>query len=330
MNRRDGALLLATARNNKLNVVMHTLTGIALIVSSIGFSVMIALYFGFDVLGVQHRPPFSTFASEKTYTIITAIALALIALVARIAQTVIEAKVTVDQEKWFAERLRASPASKLVPGNITRASNYYGRLSATSMRAVSIIGVLIVNLIGLIIHLPPHYGTIGIALILCCSLGFYGVMRSLAARMADATHGLFTYAKALNSWKINSKNPYSEESDKYFRSYYNRIFLSSFFSFTPLFFAFTFSIFILVMHELNFFEVDFGEVFIVFTILQAYLGLVGNFFGALVQSSAFLPAVRPYAGFIPGLPTKDNQTTPDPKSYTAVDHALENGSLEEL
>jgi hypothetical protein len=331
MNRQDGALLLATARNNKLKVALHTVAGVALVGSSIGFSTMIALYFGFDVFGAKDRPPFDILASNKTLAITAAILCALLALIARVGQTVIEATVTIDRERWFAEELRASPAAKQIAGNIVRASNYYGRLSTASMRAVSIIGVLALNLVGLTIALPNHYATAGVLLILLCSIGLYAIMRTLASKMADATDGLFANVKALGTWKTNGAQSATDEVERYYKSYYNRIFLASTFSFTSLFFAFALSLVILLLHELNVLNIDFGELFIAFTLLQAYLGLVGNFFGALVQGAAFLPAVKPYSGFVAGFsPGSKDQNHVGAKAYLNGDPALEATSLEDL
>ncbi|WP_445501922.1 hypothetical protein [Microvirga sp. G4-2] len=330
MNRRDRALVLATVANNKLNVALHTVAGIALIGSSVGFSAMIALYFGFDVLGMKDRSGLSALAENKVYAISAAIVFALISLVARAGQTLIEAKVTVERERWFAEELRASPAAKLVQGNIARASNYYGRLSNVSMRTVSIVCVLVVSLIGLIIHLPPHYGTIGVGVVLTCFVGLYGIMKTLTGRITDATHGLFQHAKEAGAWKLNSKNAHTEEVDLYYKSYQNRLILSSSFSFAPLFFALVFSIFILLMHESKAIDVDFGEVFIVFALLRAYLALVSSFFTGLLQSAAFLPAVKPYAAFIQGLSLpQESQSVTDAK-YLAEEPVLEEDSMGEI
>lgn len=330
MNRRDRALVLATAANNKLNVALHTVAGIALIGSTVGFTAMIALYFGFDVLGIQYRPALKTLADNKVYAISAAIVFALISLVARAGQTFIEAKVTVDRERWFAETLRQTPAAKLVRGNIARASNYYGRLSTTSMRTVSIVFVLAVSLVGLIAHLPPHYGTIGVAVVLGCFVGLYGVMKALTGRVADATQGLFQHAKEAGAWKLNSNNPHTQEVDRYFRSYFNRLVLTSSFSFAPLFFALIFSVFILIMHESRLISVDFGDVFIVFALLRAYLGLVSSFFSGLLQSVALLTAVKPYAAYIPGLTLPQEDPSAMNSKYLAEDPVLEENTLDEV
>lgn len=318
---------MATVANNKLNVALHTVAGIALIGSSVGFSAMIALYFGFDVLGINDRPGFSGLAENKIYAISAAIVFALISLAARAGQTLIEARVTVERERWFAEELRASPAAKLVRGNIARASNYYGRLSNVSMRTISIVCVLALSLIGLIIHLPPHYGTIGIGVVLACFVGLYGMMKTLTGRVTDATNGLFQHAKEAGAWKINGQTKRTKEVDLYYKSYQNRLILSSSFSFAPLFFALAFSIFILIMHESKAIDVDFGEVFIVFALLRAYLALVSSFFTGLLQSAAFLPAVKPYAAFIPGLSLlPEDQSVADAK-YLAEEPVLEEDSI---
>jgi len=329
MRTRDRTLFLATAANNKLNVALHTIAGVVLIGSSVGFSAMIALYFGFDVLGLKKHPQLSVFANNKTLAISAAIIFALAALISRIGQTFIEAKVTVDHERWFAETLRLAPAAKRVKGSIPRASNYYGRLAATSMRAVSIVGVLLANLIGLLLHLPRHYGPIGIALILCCFGGLYAIMRIFNVRMADSTSGMFKYTKSVNDWKLNSSHPSTEELNHYFKAYLNRIFIASYFSFTPLFFALGFAIFIFMMHELDVTTFDLGEIFIVFTLLRAYLALVGNFFGALLQAAALLPAVRPYAAFIPGLNLSQEQLSSIEAKYLVDDPLLESQSLDD-
>lgn len=331
MNRRDGALLLATAGNNKLYVALHTVAGIALVLSSIGFSTMIALYFGFDAFGLKYRPPFDLLANNKTIAIAAAILSALIALIARVGQTVIEAKVTIDRERWFAEKLRASLAAQQVQGNIVRASNYYGRLSTASMKAVSIVGILIVNLAGLTALLPLHFAAGGAILILLCCVGLYVIMRALAGKMTNATIGLFTNAKALAAWKTNGTQDTTDEIEQYYKSYFYRIFLVSTFSFTSLFSGFAFSLILLLMHELNMLEIDFGELFIAFTLLQAYLGLVGNFFGSLVQGAALLPAVKPYASYVAGISFDPEHQNPNGlKSYLNGDTALEGNSLEDF
>jgi len=331
MNRRDGALLLATAGNNRLYVALHTVAGVALVLSSIGFSTMIALYFGFDAFGLKHRPPFDLLANDKTIAIAAAIVSALIALVARAGQTIIEAKVTIDRERWFAEKLRASPAAQQVQGNIVRASNYYGRLSTASMKAVSIVGILIVNLAGLIIALPLHFAAGGAILILLCSVGLYVIMRALASKMTNATNGLFKNAKALSAWKTNAAQGTTDQIDEYYKSYFYRIFLVSTFSFTSLFFGFTFSLLILLMHEFDILDIDFGELFIAFTLLQTYLGLVGQFFGSLVQSAALLPAVKPYASYVAEIPfDPEDENLNASKSYPHEDTALAGSSLEDL
>lgn len=327
---RHRALLLAAAVNNKLYVALHTVTGITFFGSSVGFSVMLALYFDYDVLHLKQSQWFGFLASNKTYAISFAILLALSALISRVAQTFIEAKVTIDQERWFAERLRAAPAAKRVPANIPRASNYYGRLANSSMRVFSIVGVLIANFLGLLIHLPPHYGPAGVVLLICCSGALYAGMKTLATKMTESTNGLFKYAKDLNTWKIDANQEPTEEVERYFSSYLNRIFLASIYSFTPLIFALAFSVFILVVHLLNFSSFDLGEVFILFTLLRAYLGLVSNFFSALVQGAAFIPAVKPYAAFIPGLELSPEEQNALDAKYLTDDVVLDRSSMDEI
>lgn len=327
---RHRALLLAAAVNNKLYVALHTATGIIFFGASLSFSVMLALYFNYDVLHLAHSRWFSVLVTNKTYSISVAIVSALAALLARVTQVFVEAKVTSDQERWFAEQLRAAPAAKRVPGNIARASNYYGRLANASMRVVSSAAVITVNFIGLVIHLPPHYGTTGILLLTCCLASLYAVMKTLATKMTDSTSGLFRHIKDLSSWKLNKNQEMSEAIDQYFMAYRNRIFLASVYSFTPLLFALVFSIFILFMHLFNFSSFDLGQVFILFTLLKAYLGLVSNFFSSLVQSAAFIPAIKPYAAFIPGLELSPAEEKAIEAKYLIDDSELDSGSTDEI
>ncbi|WP_243372110.1 hypothetical protein [Microvirga solisilvae] len=330
MKTRDRTLFLATAVNNKFNVALHALAGIALIGSTIGFSTMIALYFGFDVMGLKHRPQFSFFVQNKTFAISLAIAFSLIALISRIGQTFIEAKVTVDQERWFAEMLRSAPNAKYAGGNIPRASNYYGRIATISMRTVSIVCVLFANLIGLLILIPHHYGLAGVGLILCCSSGLYLIMRTFNIKMADSTTGMFKHSRIVSEWKLNASKEATDELGKYFKAYLNRIFISSYFSFTPLIFSLLFAVFILFAHEFNIATFDLGEIFIVFTLLRSYLALVGSFFGSLVQAAALLPAVRPYAPFIPGVNLSPEQLEAIKEKQIASGTVFDEQSMEEF
>jgi len=331
MNKRDRALLMATIANNKLNVALHTVTGMALIGSSVAFSTMVALYFGFDVLGIKNLPQLDVLAENKTYAISAAIVFAVISLVSRAGQIIVEGKVTVEQERWLAEKLRQQPEAKLVPGNIARASNYYGRLSTTSMRTASIVCILIISLIVLVAHLPPHFGLVGIGVLASCVAGLYIVMRILSGKVTDATLGLFQHAKDTGRWKVDSESLHNNAIDLYYRSYFNRIILSSAFSFAPLLFALAFAVFMLIMHETEAINVDLGQIFIVFALLRAYLSLVSNFFSSLLHSVAFIPAIKPYAHFIPGfsLPP-ENQASVGTKYIPVEDPLFEGDSIEEI
>lgn len=292
MTRVDLSIFVDSALNNKRFVLLHALSGTVVIGSTVAFSVLLALYFGIDMFRIWERFPSLSMARDRFDLISVAVLVSLLLLVARVGQSIIEAKVTINREIWFAEQIRNGNIKGT--GNLSRASNYYGRLSSSSMKAASTIVVLLINLIMMAAVLPSSYLSGVLSLVFACSVALYITMRTLSASMSSSSELLAETAKHMAAWKQNPSLSYDTSVDQYYSSYFRRIFLSSAFAFSPAVFGLVFCVVLLAGQESGLLSFNLGEAFVAFTLLQAYLGVVGKFFGAFVHGSAFLPAVRPF------------------------------------
>jgi hypothetical protein len=292
MNRRDLALFVQSAADNKRTVMVHTVAGIVLIGSTLGFSALIALHFGHDVLGLKERPIIGPWAENGLAVLSLAALAALLSMLARIGQNAIEAWATTKRDQWFAEQIRTEPTLRGLGGNLARASNYYGRMAVAAMRAASTVAILIISFLALLLILPSGLLLPAVGAIVLLGLTMYLAMRRLSRAMSEAAGQMLGNAAAASSWKTKPEVPCGDEVRAYFRGYFWRIFLASAFSFVGLAFAFLFAVGLLSLQMLTSFRPNLGEVFVAFTVLQAYLTLVGKFLGSLVHGAAFLPTVR--------------------------------------
>jgi hypothetical protein len=233
-------------------------------------------------------------ALPRTAALVAATALALLAVASRLAQSYIEARTMVQREQDFAVRIARSDLSFPADANVVRAANHYGRLAAVCMKAVSTLLVLIVSGIAFVVILPTSYL---IAFALMSAIGIivlYGVMNLLYRAMERASHNLFANAKEASAWKLRPSEAAPDGVQEYFRAYFRRVFLASAFGVTGMAFAVVFCLFLIVYTLIERAEISFGDAFVAFMLLQAYLGLVGRLFGAAVQGAAFVPALRPF------------------------------------
>lgn len=290
MNRADWWLFLDSAVNNKWMVAAHALSGVIVIGSTLAFSALIALYFGVDIFHLVERSGGMAVFSNKGALILSALAVSVALLAARIFQVVIEARVVVTREKWFAEKLRQD--DKLVTGNVSRASNYYGRMSSASMKAASTTLLLAISFIAMVILLPLPYLVGSAVFVLVCAVGLFLAMRALSIIMSSSSRGLAEYGKKMAAWKQNSSIPYGTDVDEYYKSYFKRIFVSSIFGLTPAVFSLMFCVVMVFVQEFGLLEFGIKEVFLALVLIQSYVGIMGKFFGSFVQASAFLPAIR--------------------------------------
>lgn len=290
MNRKDWAVFLGSALDNKDMVALHALSGVVVIGATVSFSALIALYFGMDVFQLHERASQLAFLQDKKVLILTALGVSLALLFSRVFQIVLEARVVTQREKWFAEKLRQE--GPVLAGNISRASNYYGRLSAASMKAASTTLLLIISFAVMIGMLPLIYLLVVVGVLGVSAVGLFLVMQFLSIFMSSASHGLAENGKKMAQWKQDGSVPYGEEVELYYKSYFNRIFISSVFGLTPAVFSFLFCLLMVVIQEFGFLDIGFKEVFLALILLQSYVGIMGKFFGSFVQASAFLPAIR--------------------------------------
>jgi hypothetical protein len=288
----DRKIFINSACNNKGFVVLHAVAGTTVIGATVGFAALLALYFGIDMFRIDERFPNLTILNDKTDLILLALVVSGVLLIARIFQATLEAYVMISREKWFAERIRRGDVTGV--GNIARASNYYGRLSAASMNAASTIIVIVINIVTMLVVLPRVYLVGVLAIAMVCSLFLYGAMKLLSVSMAASAEGLASSGRAMGAWKTNRVVDYNPCVDLYYRSYFRRVLLASSFSIAPAIFGPVFCLALLAAQEFGLLTVNLGELFVAFTMLQAYLNIAGKFFGAFVHGSAFLPAVRPY------------------------------------
>ncbi|GLO52032.1 hypothetical protein PPUN110474_34330 [Pseudomonas putida] len=290
MNKKDWAIFLDSASDNKRMVAVHALSGVVVIGATVSFSALIALYFGMDVLQLHERAAGLAFLQNKGMLILSALAVSLALLCARVFQIVLEARVVTRREKWFAEKIRREGAS--VGTNISRASNYYGRLSSASMKAASTTLLLLISFAVMVVLLPLTYLLVVIGLLAVSAVGLFLAMQCLSLFMSSASNGLAEHGKKMAQWKQDKSIPYGEDVDKYYKSYFSRIFISSIFGLTPAVFSFLFCIVLVIVQEFGFMDIGFKEVFLALILLQSYVGIMGKFFGSFVQASAFLPAIR--------------------------------------
>lgn len=290
MNRKDWSVFLDSAVSNKRMVAAHAMSGIVVIGTTVAFSALIALYFGVDVFHLLERAQGLLILKSKSMLILSALVVSMVLLGARVFQIFLEAHVVMSREKWFAEKVRREGARD--GANITRASNYYGRLSSASMKAASTTLLLIISFLIMIILLPLEYLSGSIIFLLICAGALYLVMQCLSLFMSSASRGLAENGKKMAIWKQNGSTPYSDDVDRYYKAYFNRIFISSVFGLTPAVFSFLFCIVMVFVQEFGLLDFGFKEVFLALILLQSYVGIMGKFFGSFVQASAFLPAIR--------------------------------------
>ncbi|MFJ1572233.1 hypothetical protein ACIOAU_11655 [Pseudomonas sp. NPDC088322] len=290
MNKVEWSIFLGSAVNNKCLVAVHALAGLVVIVATLAFSALIAFYFGMDIFRLADRVGDFSFFSDKNLLIVSALFVSLILLASRLSQVFIEAQVVISREKWFAEKLREDP--KQPSGNVSRASNYYGRMSSASMKAVSMVLLLVASFGAMIVMLPLAYLLGVVAFLLLCAIGLFVAMQSLSIVMATSSRGLAENAKKMAAWKLDVDVPYCVDVQGYYKSYFNRIFLSSIFGLTPAVFSILFCLVLVVVQEFGILEIGIREVFLVLVLLQSYVGIMGKFFGSFVQAAAFLPAIR--------------------------------------
>jgi hypothetical protein len=251
---------------------------------------MIAAYFGYAVpIRVS-----GVFAPPKTVALLVATALALLAVASRLTQNYLEARTMTRREQAFA--IRMSTADCLPAGNLNlvRAANHYGRLAAVSMKAASTILVLIVSAVVFPAILPASYLATFAVMTLFGALALYLVMKLLYQAMETASTNMFLHAKEAAGWKLQADTEATDGVAAFFRAYFLRVFLASAFGVTGMAFAVVFCVFMLTYQLVDGGDIGFGDAFVVFMVLQAYLGLLGRLFGAAVQGAAFLPSVRPF------------------------------------
>jgi hypothetical protein len=290
MRRSDVPVFLDAAGGNHGGLAFHAVAGLAFIGSCLGFSAMIAVYFGY----VMPLPFAASLVLPKTLALVAATALALLAVASRLAQSYIEARTMVRREQAFAIRVGQSSFASPADANLVRAANHYGRLSAVCMKAVSTLLVLLASGIAFMFILPASYLT---AFALTSAIGIvalYGVMNLLYRAMEEASRNLFANAKEASVWKLQPGDGASDGVQAYFRAYFRRVFLASAFGVTGMAFAVVFCLLLIVYTLVGGAEITFGDAFVAFMLLQAYLGLVGRLFGAAVQGAAFVPALRPF------------------------------------
>ncbi|MBA1321426.1 hypothetical protein [Pseudomonas plecoglossicida] len=290
MNRKNWSIFFDSAANNKKVVAAHAMSGVIVISATVAFSSLIALYFGLDVFHLFERFQGLVFLKSKGLIISSALVVSIALLCARIYQVFLEARVVTDREKWFAEKLRREGA--LAGANVSRASNYYGRLSSASMKAASTTLLLIISFFIMAFLLPFDYLLGVVAFLLVCSTGLYFIMQLLSVHMSNASRGLSEHGKKMALWKMNGSESYSVEVDAYYKSYFNRIMISSIFGLTPAVFSFLLCIVMVIIQEFGLLDFGFKEVFLALILLQSYVGIMGKFFGSFVQAAAFLPAIR--------------------------------------
>ena len=154
------------------------------------------------------------------------------------------------------------------------------------MKAASTTLLLIISFVVMIVLLPFIYLAVVIGLLAVSSVGLYLAMQSLSLFMSNASHGLAEHGKKMAQWKLDNSIPYGDEVEKYYKSYFNRILISSIFGLTP-----AVSLFILYcdgfIQEFGLLDIGFKEVFLALILLQSYVGIMGKFFGSFVQASAF-------------------------------------------
>ncbi|WP_447732909.1 hypothetical protein [Pseudomonas shirazensis] len=290
MNRAEWSLFLGSAVNNRCLVAVHALSGLVVIGSTLAFSALIALYFGMDIFRVVDRVGDFAVLTDKNLLIFSALLISVVLLSARLLQVFIEARVVISREKWFAEKLRVDV--RQVGGNVSRASNYYGRMSSASMKAASMVLLLITSFGAMVFLLPLAYLLGVIVFLLLCAGGLFIAMQALSIIMSTSSRGLAENGKKMAAWKQDVEVPYGAEVAGYYKSYFNRIFISSIFGLTPALFSIFFCLVMVVIQEFGILEIGIREVFLVLVLLQSYVGIMGKFFGSFVQAAAFLPAIR--------------------------------------
>lgn len=292
MRREELAVFVRSSLNNRIAVLVHAVAGMTTIAASFGITVFLAIYFDINIFNINKYAQDYPILSNKVCILILATCASIVLLISRFMEKWIEAKVIIAGELWMAEKIRSGEISG--SGNLQRASNYYGRLSASSMMAASTVTVLAINLITMAIILPPKYFGAVLLLIGGCVFALFLVMRLLSRTMSSSSDALAQGGKKVANWKANAEIPYDDGVHHYYSSYFRRIFLASALSFSGPMFSIIFCIGLLAIQETGKITLNLGEVFVALTLLQAYVNVIGKFFGTFVHGAAFIPALRPF------------------------------------
>ncbi|MGN6539133.1 MAG: class I SAM-dependent methyltransferase [Mesorhizobium sp.] len=291
----DRKIFIDTIKQNIPAIACHTIAGLVLVGAALAFSIALAAYFGIAPSLVTSNAILA--GIDQFVWSLAAAALSIIAVAAQATQMTIEARTIVRRERTFAEYIRETPHLQGVQSNVSRASNYYGRLSAASLRACSTAATIIGTAASIYFILPLGYALAAAGIVIVSSFGMYWLMKVASAAMERSSVGLTKNAKAAANWKADANVDADQSVNDYYRHYFMRIFSSSVFSYTSFAFAGIAFLVLMVVSPILNIDINLNYALITFVFLQSFLSNIGRFLSSFVSAAAFIHAVRPYFGF---------------------------------
>ncbi|KAA0971875.1 hypothetical protein FPY71_01735 [Aureimonas fodinaquatilis] len=291
MNKQSWRIFLHSAINNRRTVGVYCCLEAIFLWASTAFSLVIAMHFGFGVFGLQAHPLLARFISNQELMLLAAMALACTAFGSRLAISLLESRLISASELALARSIRRiNMPSASEDRTVTRASNYYGRLSLASMKAFGSATILLLNFLLLPMLITWQWALIIAVIFTLSAIALYLAFIRLAARMQSSASDLLTHSREVARWKLDAGAGEPDALQIYFRAYSNRIFLASVFSHAAWLFALLFTLAIAILHFLKI-QLSPGEAFVAFMLMQLYLGLVSRMFSSFISSAAFAPSV---------------------------------------
>lgn len=270
---------------------------IAAFISVLGMTAVLLVYFSAAPDFLDRIPFLSLLKPDNLLTLGLAVGMGFTRFLAKLLQGVIDARVTSNREAWYAERIRALPASHRVARiplrELSRGSHYYGRLTGATLHIVASATVFGMTLAGLLVILPWVSRAVLLAVVLMGAPVLALAALRIARGLKASAVGLVERARNTALWKGDRKIGTSEEVLDYYRMYFHRIFLVGVFGHLNASFMALLLMGVLVNEALDLFTLTFGGLFFAFLAAQYYLGALSQFVSNCVKTAAFLPFVEP-------------------------------------
>lgn len=288
MRKKIAKLTLRAAFRAGGSAVICFFSDVGLIGCTLGFTLAIAGYFGHEPFDWQPYALLSSIDKPAAY-LVGAFFLSVCAILFKILHSLMIAKITVAQELWYAQRLRRLRVAGLKATTISRASNHYGRLAASSVRMYSSTMLILISMFLGVFLASGYVRAFVLCVLLIACIFCIVIFAYLSNIMSSTSQDLVKHGRHMALWKSGSIKG-SGEVRKYASAYFLRIFLPGIFGIAPMVFAASLTVFLFVLY-MNSIEVNLASMFVGFMMTQAYLGLLARAFDEGLKISAFVSAV---------------------------------------